>query len=416
MQTVDLRLDPRWVVPVVPRGALAAHSVIIDAGRIVAVVPVAEADRDYDATEHLRLATHALMPGLVNAHTHAAMSLLRGSADDVALAPWLQDHIWPLEKAFLSPEFVHDGTLLAAAEMLAGGVTCCNDQYFFPDAAARAYQASGMRAMLGLAVLDFPTAYAVNADGYLQSGLAARDKWKHEPLLSFSLAPQAPPDAIDHDPFARPAAIADGTRRPHGDCPVDYQAADANAGTLERADAIVGFGNRHFLRQRHPVECHAPRIAQQRRGLARLLREQIDQTVGRLGAADARELIANEAVFFVQRVQSVRQRRDRLRGGQQAQGVARRRGVDDDFVVIAVLREADDFAQADELVDSRDRQPEKRVDVLSIEPGPLLDDLSERLLMRAQPSGECAACVDLGRVQGSRCTRAAGEADGVGTR
>jgi len=192
MQTVDLRLDPRWVVPVVPRGALAAHSIIIDAGRIVAVVPVAEADRDYDATEHLRLATHALMPGLVNAHTHAAMSLLRGSADDVALAPWLQDHIWPLEKAFLSPEFVHDGTLLAAAEMLAGGVTCCNDQYFFPDAAARAYQASGMRAMLGLAVLDFPTAYAVNADGYLQSGLAARDKWKHEPLLSFSLAPHAP--------------------------------------------------------------------------------------------------------------------------------------------------------------------------------------------------------------------------------
>ncbi len=73
-----------------------------------------------------------------------------------------------------------------------GGVTCCNDQYFFPDAAARAYQASGMRAMLGLAVLDFPTAYAVDADGYLQAGLAARDKWKHEPLLSFSLAPHAP--------------------------------------------------------------------------------------------------------------------------------------------------------------------------------------------------------------------------------
>ena len=192
MQTVDLRLDARWVVPVVPRGTLAAHSVLIDAGRIVAVVPSADADRDYHADEHVKLATHVLLPGLVNAHTHSAMSLLRGSADDIALIPWLEDHVWPREKAFLSPEFVHDGTLLAAAEMLSGGVTCCNDQYFFADAAARAYHASGMRAMLGLAVLDFPTAYAADADGYLQAGLAARDTWKHDGLLSFSLAPHAP--------------------------------------------------------------------------------------------------------------------------------------------------------------------------------------------------------------------------------
>ncbi len=197
MQTVDLRLDPHWTVPVVPRGALAAHSVIIDAGRIVAVVPCAAADRDYTASEHLKLPTHALLPGLVNAHTHAAMSLLRGSADDVALTTWLEQHIWPREKAFLSADFVHDGTLLAAAEMLCGGVTCCNDQYFFPDAAARAYAASGMRAMLGLAVLDFPTAYAADADGYLRAGLAARDRWKHEPLLSFSLAPHAPYTVCD---------------------------------------------------------------------------------------------------------------------------------------------------------------------------------------------------------------------------
>lgn len=197
MQTVDLRLDARWTVPVVPRGALSACSVIIDAGRIVAIVPSAHANRDYAASEHLELPTHALLPGLVNAHTHAAMSLLRGSADDVPLVPWLKDYIWPREKAFLSPDFVQDGTLLAAAEMLCGGVTCCNDQYFFPDAAARAYAASGMRAMLGLAVLDFPTAYAADADGYLQAGLAARDRWKHEPLLSFSLAPHAPYTVAD---------------------------------------------------------------------------------------------------------------------------------------------------------------------------------------------------------------------------
>ncbi|MGH8799680.1 MAG: TRZ/ATZ family hydrolase [Casimicrobiaceae bacterium] len=192
MQSVDLRLDARWVVPVVPRGALAAHSVIVDAGRVLAVAPTAEAERIYDARDRVTLPTHAVLPGLVNAHTHAAMTLLRGSADDVALKPWLEDHVWPRERAFLSADFVHDGTLLAVAEMLLGGITCCNDQYFFPDAAARAYRAGGMRAMLGLAVLDFPTAYAADADGYLQAGLAARDAWKHEPLLAFSLAPHAP--------------------------------------------------------------------------------------------------------------------------------------------------------------------------------------------------------------------------------
>jgi 5-methylthioadenosine/S-adenosylhomocysteine deaminase len=192
MQIVDLRLDARWVVPVVPRGALAAHSVIVDEGRILAVAPTADAERAYDARVRVTLATHALLPGLVNAHTHAAMTLLRGSADDIPLKPWLEDHIWPRERAFLSDEFVHDGTLLAVAEMLLGGITCCNDQYFFADAAARAYRAGGMRAMLGLAVLDFPTAYAADAEGYLRAGLAARDAWKHESLLTFSLAPHAP--------------------------------------------------------------------------------------------------------------------------------------------------------------------------------------------------------------------------------
>src|SRR6266436_8790976 len=175
MQTVDLRLDARWVVPVVPSGALADHSVLVDRGRIVALATTALADSEYQARERVSLPTHALLPGLINAHTHGAMSLLRGIADDVPLKTWLEEHIWPREVRFLGPEFVHDGTLLAAAEMLRGGITCCNDMYFFPDAAARAYRASGMRAMLGLPVLDFPTSYAANADACLQAGLAARD-------------------------------------------------------------------------------------------------------------------------------------------------------------------------------------------------------------------------------------------------
>jgi 5-methylthioadenosine/S-adenosylhomocysteine deaminase len=190
--TVDLCIDARWIVPIEPPGALEHHTLVVDGGRIVALVPTASLERDFSPRNRIALTTHVLLPGLVNAHTHAAMTLLRGIADDVPLKPWLEQYIWPREGRFLSPEFVHDGTLIAAGEMLRGGITCCADQYFFPDAAARAYRQSGMRALIGLPVLDFPTPYAADADGYLQQGLAARDAWKHDPMLAFALAPHAP--------------------------------------------------------------------------------------------------------------------------------------------------------------------------------------------------------------------------------
>jgi 5-methylthioadenosine/S-adenosylhomocysteine deaminase len=192
MQTVDLRVDAGWIVPIEPAGALRDHTLIVDAGRIAALLPAADADVAFAPREHLSLPDHVLLPGLVNAHTHAAMSLLRGLADDVPLKIWLEREIWPREGRFVSPEFVYDGARLAAAEMLLGGVTCCNDMYFFPDAAARAFVELGMRAMLGLPILDFPTPYAADADGYLQTGLAVRDALKHEPNLVFSLSPHAP--------------------------------------------------------------------------------------------------------------------------------------------------------------------------------------------------------------------------------
>jgi len=192
MTNLDLRIDAGFIVPIEPATTLIGHALLIDGGRIIALVPRVDADRDYAAREHLVLPHHVLLPGLVNAHTHAAMNLFRGVADDVPLARWLEDHIWPREAKFVTPDFVYDGTLLAAAEMLRGGITCCNDMYFFPDAAARAFLEAGMRAMLGLVVLDFPTPYAADPDGYLQAGLAVRDARKHERRLSFALAPHAP--------------------------------------------------------------------------------------------------------------------------------------------------------------------------------------------------------------------------------
>jgi 5-methylthioadenosine/S-adenosylhomocysteine deaminase len=200
---VDTLIDARWVVPVEPaRQVLSRHSIAVDAGRIAAILPTAEAHGRYQARSHFRLEDHAVIPGLVNLHTHAPMTLLRGLADDLPLMEWLNNHIWPAEGKFVSPEFVHDGTLLACAEMLRGGITCFNDMYFYPRAAAQAALAAGMRATIGMIALEFPTSYAADADDYLSKGLEFRDEFMEEPLISSCLAPHAPYTVSDKT-FAR---------------------------------------------------------------------------------------------------------------------------------------------------------------------------------------------------------------------
>jgi 5-methylthioadenosine/S-adenosylhomocysteine deaminase len=161
-------------------------------GAIEAVLPVAQATGQFPEYETIELPDHVLIPGLVNAHTHAAMTLMRGLADDLPLERWLQEHIWPAETKHVSPDFVRDGTALACAEMLRGGITCFNDMYYFPEAALEAAQAAGMRAALGLIVIDFPTAYASDPADYLRKGFELRDRQREEPLVSFCLAPHAP--------------------------------------------------------------------------------------------------------------------------------------------------------------------------------------------------------------------------------
>jgi len=191
--TDKILINARWVVPVEPAGvALERHAVAVRDGRIEAVLPMAEAAQRYADYPRVDLPGHALIPGLVNAHTHAAMALMRGVADDLPLMRWLQEHVWPIEEKHASAQFVKDGTLLACAEMLRGGVTCMNDMYFFPEAALEAALAAGMRAALGLIVIEFPSAYAADPEQYLAKGLALRDEWREHPLASFCLAPHAP--------------------------------------------------------------------------------------------------------------------------------------------------------------------------------------------------------------------------------
>jgi 5-methylthioadenosine/S-adenosylhomocysteine deaminase len=208
-EDVDVLIEAGWVIPVEPAGAvLADHAVAVKGGRIVALAPVGDARRLFSAKQTITLAKHVLVPGLVNLHTHAAMSLMRGLADDLPLMTWLHDHIWPAEAKHVSPEFVYDGTLLAAAEMLRGGVTCANDMYFYPEAAGRAFLDAGMRAALGLIAVEFPTQYAGDPEGYLAKGLATRDALRDESRLSFCMAPHAPYTVSDRT-FIRLATLAE---------------------------------------------------------------------------------------------------------------------------------------------------------------------------------------------------------------
>ncbi|SRR6266581_583040 len=190
---IDLLVEARWVIPIEPAGVvLEHHAVAVDAGRIVAVVPTAEAGGRFRPRRRVALPDDILIPGLVNLHTHAAMSLLRGYADDLPLQRWLEERIWPAEARHVSAAFVRDGTLLAGAEMLRGGITCFSDMYFFPGAAAEAALRLGIRAALGITVIEFPSAYAADAGDYLAKGLAVRDSYRDETLLSFCMAPHAP--------------------------------------------------------------------------------------------------------------------------------------------------------------------------------------------------------------------------------
>jgi len=195
---IDLLIRPQWIIPIEPAGVtLSGHSLAVSDGSIVALLPNDEAIQRFKPRQTLDLPGQVLLPGLVNLHTHAAMSLLRGYADDLPLMRWLSERIWPAESRHAGPDFVRAGTLLACAEMLCGGITTFNDMYFFPDAAAEAARTLGMRAVLGIVVVEFPTGYAADADDYLAKGLAIRDALSGDPLLSFCLAPHAPYTVAD---------------------------------------------------------------------------------------------------------------------------------------------------------------------------------------------------------------------------
>lgn len=208
MEHIDEIIHARWLLPVEPADlVLENHALAVRDGRILGIAPSADAGRQWQAAREYRLDRHILMPGLVNAHGHAAMTLLRGLADDHALMEWLQDWIWPAEGRFVGEDFVRAGTRLAIAEMLRSGTTCFSDMYFFPDVAAEAVIDTGVRAQIAFPILEHPTAWARSADEYLSKGLQVRDRFKSNPRLGFAFGPHAPYTNSDAT-LARVAVLA----------------------------------------------------------------------------------------------------------------------------------------------------------------------------------------------------------------
>jgi len=208
-ETCDLLIEAGFVIPVVPHAVvLEDHAVAVRGSEILAILPIAEARQRYAPAQTISRPEAALLPGLVNAHTHNPMTLLRGVADDLPLMEWLQNHIWPVEAAVIGPEFVADGMALAIAEMIRGGTTCANENYFFPDVQAAVYKRHGFRARVGLPVIDFPTAWAKTSDEYFDRAGEVHDQWRGDPLIGTTFAPHAPYTVNDAN-FERVRMLSD---------------------------------------------------------------------------------------------------------------------------------------------------------------------------------------------------------------
>jgi 5-methylthioadenosine/S-adenosylhomocysteine deaminase len=211
---VDTLIHARWIIPVEPESVTHEHhSLVIDGGKIIDLLPTDIARQKYQGKSTETLENHALLPGLINCHTHAAMTLMRGIADDLPLMDWLQNHIWPLEHKWMSEAFVKDGTDLAIAEMIRGGTTCFSDMYFFPDITARQAMFHGMRAKIGLIVIDFPSVWAQDSDGYIEKGLALHEQLRLSGLCSTTFAPHAPYTVSD-GPLQKIKTLADELELP----------------------------------------------------------------------------------------------------------------------------------------------------------------------------------------------------------
>ena len=193
MQAIDTIIHTGTIITVNPNfDQLQAHSLIINNGYIIDICLTAKLDsKNYRARTTVDLSDKVIMPGLINAHGHSAMSLFRGMADDCTLMNWLENHIWPAENAFVSDDFVRTGTELAIAEMIKSGTTCFSDMYFFPETAAKTAEQHGMRAQFAFPIFTMPSPWGQHLDDYLDKGEALLKHYQNHERITIALGPHA---------------------------------------------------------------------------------------------------------------------------------------------------------------------------------------------------------------------------------
>lgn len=207
--TIDTLINAKWIIPVEPAGKIFRDCCLaIHKGLIHSIVPQAEAEKRFQVQDIIQLNNHVVIPGLINAHGHSGMSLMKGYADDLALEPWLQDYIWPAEGQWVNENFVKDGCQLAMAEMIRSGTTCFSDMYFHPDTVAHCSQKAGMRCQVYSPILDFPSSWAQNADEYISKALVVHDDFRSSELVDVGFGPHAPYTVSD-SPFQRLGVLAE---------------------------------------------------------------------------------------------------------------------------------------------------------------------------------------------------------------
>jgi 5-methylthioadenosine/S-adenosylhomocysteine deaminase len=205
----DFLVHARWLLPMEgEKRVLEEYSLAVTAERITAIAPRATLQRSCSAAREFDLGSHVLLPGLVNAHGHAPMSLFRGYADDLPLQPWLEQKIWPAEARSVSEDFVAAGARLAVAEMLLSGTTTFSDMYFFPDEVAKVATAAGIRVQLACPVLDFPTVWARDADEYIAKATRLNDEYRNSDRIRIAFGPHAPYTVSD-EPLLKIAMLAE---------------------------------------------------------------------------------------------------------------------------------------------------------------------------------------------------------------
>ncbi|MBT3426347.1 MAG: TRZ/ATZ family hydrolase [Gammaproteobacteria bacterium] len=208
------RIIPRWIAPVIPRETvLENHALVIKGKKILDLLPAVEAEKRYPDSHPVRLENHLLIPGLVNSHGHAAMSLLRGYADDYDLMTWLTDHIWPAEAKLVEDAFVYSGARLSAAEMLSGGTTCAADSYFFPESTARAFLEVGLRSQITAPIIHFSNSWANNEQNHIDKTRAFINWSDQQELITAGFAPHAP-YSVSNSGFAQILDYAADTNAP----------------------------------------------------------------------------------------------------------------------------------------------------------------------------------------------------------